>query len=132
MKTQSNGQALQIAKTYIEAIASRSVDTITSVSADDVVCTSPRGRIVGMQKFREFHQGFARMIKKVTVLAVYGDDDQAVVLYSADTHPVANAVVAELLKVKNGKIASTEVIYERDSVRRLHGDRPTALRHDRP
>jgi hypothetical protein len=52
------------------------------------------------------------MIKKVTVLAVYGDDDQAVVVYSADTHPVANAVVAELLKVKNGKIASTEVIYD--------------------
>jgi len=112
MKTQSNGQALQIAKTYIEAMDSRSVDTSTSVSADDVVCTSPRGRIAGMQKFHEFHEGFARMIKKVTVLAVYGDDDQAVVLYSADTHPVANAVVAELLKVKNGKIASTEVIYD--------------------
>ena len=112
MKTQSNGQALQIAKTYIEAIASRSVDTITSVSADDVVCTSPRGRIAGMQKFREFHEGFARMIKKVMILAIYGDDQQAVVVYNVDTHPVANAIVAELLTVKNGKIASTDVIYD--------------------
>jgi ketosteroid isomerase-like protein len=112
MNTHSNGRALQIAKTYVEAIASKNVDAIISVSADDVVCASPIGRIAGTQKFREFQDGFARMIKSVTILAAYGDDEQAVVVYNADTHPVANAVVAELLKVKNGKIASTEVIYD--------------------
>lgn len=112
MNTQSGGEALQIAKTYVEAIARKDVDTIISSSADDIACTSPRGRIVGAQKFREFHSGFARMLQKVTLLAIYGDDQQAVVLYNADTHPVANAVVAELLKVRNGKIASTEVIYD--------------------
>jgi limonene-1,2-epoxide hydrolase len=112
MSIQSEGKAVQIAKTYIEAVANNNVDTIISVSADDVVCTSPIGRITGTQKFREFHDGFARMIKKVTVLAAYGDDNQAVLVYNADTHPVPNAVTAELIKVKNGKIASTEVIYD--------------------
>jgi ribonuclease BN (tRNA processing enzyme) len=112
MSIQSGSKAVKIAKTYIEAIASKNVDTIISVSADDVVCTSPIGRIAGTQKFREFQDGFAQMIKKVTVLAAYGDDEQAVIVYSADTHPVPNAVVAELIKVKNGKIASTEVIYD--------------------
>ena len=52
------------------------------------------------------------MIKKVMILAIYGDDQQAVVVYNVDTHPVANAIVAELLTVKNGKIASTDVIYD--------------------
>jgi ketosteroid isomerase-like protein len=112
MNTQSNGKALQIAETYIDAIANKDVDTIISVSADDVVCTSPLGQITGAPKFREFHDGFARMIEKITILAAYGDDEQAVVVYNADTHPVANSVVAELLKVKNGKITSTEVIYD--------------------
>ena len=112
MNSQSSGTALQVAKTYVEAIARRDVDTIISVSADEIVCTSPIGRIIGAEKFRGFHGGFARMIKAVTVLATYGDDQQAVVVYSADTHPVANAIVAELLKVKNGKIASTDVIYD--------------------
>lgn len=112
MSTQNNGKALQVAKTYVEAIARKNVDTIASISADDVVCTSPIGRITGTQKFREFQDGFARMIVKVTVLAAYGDDEQAVVVYNADTHPVANAVVAEFLKVKDGKIVSTEVIYD--------------------
>lgn len=112
MNSQSSGTALQIAKTYVEAIARRDVDTIISVSADEIVCTSPIGRITGAERFREFHAGFARMIKTVTILATYGDDQQAVVVYSADTHPVADAIVAELLKVKNGKIASTDVIYD--------------------
>ena len=112
MTTQPSGKALQIAKTYVEAIARKDVDTIISVAADDVVCTSPIGRIIGTPKFREFQDGFARMIKKVMILAIYGDDQQAVVVYNVDTHPVANAIVAELLTVKNGKIASTDVIYD--------------------
>lgn len=112
MNTQSNGKAPQIAQTYVEAIASKNVDTIISVSADDVVCNSPLGRITGIQKFREFQEGFSRMIKKVTILATYGDDEQAVIVYNADTHPVPNAVVAEIVKVKDGKITSTEVIYD--------------------
>jgi hypothetical protein len=112
MNIRSNGDALKVAKTYVGAIASRNVDSIVSLAAADIVCTSPIGRIAGVQTFREFHDGFARMIKKVTVLASYGDDEQAVIVYNADTHPVANAIVAELIKVKSGKIASTEVIYD--------------------
>jgi hypothetical protein len=110
--TDTKHKALAIARTYVYAIADKNVDAIIGVSADDVVCTSPIGRVAGTQKFREFHDGFARMIKKVTVLAAYGDDDHAVIVYSAETHPVPNAVIAELIKVENGKIASTDVIYD--------------------
>src|SRR5690348_2220507 len=112
MMTETNRNAFSIAQTYIRAIASKNVDAIIAISADSVVCTSPIGRITGTQKFREFHDGFARMIKKVTVLATYGDDEQAVIVYNAETHPVPSAVTAELIKVKNGKIASTDVIYD--------------------
>ncbi|MBR0751601.1 nuclear transport factor 2 family protein [Bradyrhizobium jicamae] len=104
--------ALATARIYVEAIVDKDVERIISLSADDVVCTSPIGRIVGTQAFRGFHGGFARMLKKVTVLAAYGDADQAIVVYSAETHPVPSSVVAELIKVRNGKIASTDVIYD--------------------
>jgi hypothetical protein len=110
--TDTKHKALAIAQTYVNAIADKNVEAIIGVSADGVVCTSPIGRIAGTQKFREFHDGFARMIKKVTVLAAYGDDEQAVIIYNAETHPVPNAVTAELIKVKNGKIVSTDVIYD--------------------
>ena len=110
--TETNHKALAIAQTYVYAIADKNVDAIIGVSADDIICTSPIGRIAGTQKFREFHDGFARMIKKVTVLAAYGDDEQAVIIYNAETHPVPRAVIAELVKVQNGKIVSTDVIYD--------------------
>jgi len=105
-------KALEIARTYVEAIALKDVETILSISADDVVCTSPMGRTIGLERFRAFHAGFARMITKLTVLAVHGDDKQAVVVYDAQTHPVPHAVTAELIKVEDGKLASTDVIYD--------------------
>jgi hypothetical protein len=106
------GKALQIATTYVKAIASKDVQSILSISAADVVCTSPLGQTTGIERFQAFHEGFAQMIKSLTVVAVHGDDTQAVVVYDADTYPVEHSVVAELIKVKNGKLASTDVIYD--------------------
>lgn len=110
--TKAAGKAQEIARTYVNAMANRDVDAIVSITADDVVCTSPIGQTTGIERFRSFQDGFARMIKKIAVLAVYGDDEQAVVVYVADTHPVPNSVVAELIKIKDGKLASTDVIYD--------------------
>ncbi|WP_245461772.1 nuclear transport factor 2 family protein [Rhizobium leguminosarum] len=106
------GRATAIACTYVEAIASKDIDTILEVSAEDVICTSPIGKVSGTQAFRRFHEGFARMIKSVNILAVYGDDNQAVVVYEAETHPVPHAVTVELITISGGKIASTDVIYD--------------------
>ncbi|MGY8637520.1 nuclear transport factor 2 family protein [Bradyrhizobium sp. 14AA] len=110
--TKTAGTAAEIARTYVEAMANKDVETIVSISSNDIVCSSPRGRIAGIESFRGFHGGFARMIKKLSALAVYGDDEQAVIVYVVDTHPVAGAIVAERVQVKNGKIASTDVIYD--------------------
>ncbi|WWL67681.1 nuclear transport factor 2 family protein [Burkholderia pseudomallei] len=110
--TNTNGKALEIARTYVEAMANRDVDTILAISAEDVVCTSPIGQTTGLEHFRAFQDGFARMITNLTVLAIYGDDEQAVVVYDVETHPVPHAVVAERIHVKNGKLTSTDVIYD--------------------
>jgi hypothetical protein len=108
----TTGKALEIARTYVQAIANKDVKTILSISTNDVVCTSPIGQTTGLERFRAFHDGFARMITNLAVLAVYGDDEQAVVIYDVETHPVAHAVTAELIKVRGGKLASTDVIYD--------------------
>lgn len=109
---EQTGNAAKIARAYVDAIANKDVNAIIAISSEDVVCTSPIGKLTGTQAFRGFHDGFARMIKTMSILAVYGDDEQAVVVYDVETHPVPHAVTVELLKVGNGKIASTEVIYD--------------------
>ena len=104
--------ALDVARAYINAIANKDVPAILALSAQDVTCTSPLGRIRGLESFRGFQEGFARMLTNVSVLALHGDDEQAVVVYDVETHPVPHALVAELLQVCNGKLTSTEVIYD--------------------
>ena len=110
--TEHNGKALAVARTYFDAMASKDADKIVSISADDIVCTSPIGELKGTAAFRGFQEGFSKMIKKLTLLAAFGDDAEAVIIYNAETHPVPNSIVAEHLAVKNGKIASTRVIYD--------------------
>lgn len=110
--TAASDRALAIARTYVDAIANRDVNTILAISADDVVCSSPIGQTKGLEQFRAFQEGFARMIKNLTILAVYGDGERAVVVYDVETHPVPHAIVAELIYVRNGKLTSTDVIYD--------------------
>ena len=104
---------MTVANTYVQAIADKDVEKILSVSADDILCNSPVGQLEGSAAFRKFHEGFAQMLKKITVLAVFGDDEQAVIVYEADTHPVPKAMTAEYIVVKHGKIVSTRVIFDR-------------------
>lgn len=110
--TGTNGKALTIAQAYFDAMANKDVEQIASISAEDVVCISPVGERQGAQAFRGFQEGFASMIKNLTLLAAFGDDDHAVIVYNAETYPVPNAVVAEHVVIKNGKLASTTVIYD--------------------
>ncbi|MBB3427962.1 limonene-1,2-epoxide hydrolase [Rhizobium sp. BK312] len=109
---EQNATAGKIARAYGEAMASKDVDAIVKISADNIVCSSPIGKTTGVAAFRGFQEGFARMIKKLDILAAYGDETQAVLVYAVETHPVPHSLVAELIQVKDGKIASTEVIYD--------------------
>ncbi|MBZ9720487.1 nuclear transport factor 2 family protein [Mesorhizobium sp. AD1-1] len=110
--TGTNGKALAIAQAYFEAMANKDAGNIVSISAEDVACISPVGELQGVQAFRGFQEGFAKMIKKLTLLAAFGDDEHAVIVYDAETYSVPNAIVAEHIIVKHGKIASTTVIYD--------------------
>jgi len=108
----TNSKALTIAQAYFDAMADKDADKIAAMSAEDVTCTSPVGELQGVQAFRGFQEGFAKMIKKLTLVAAFGDDEHAVIIYNSETYPVPNAVVAEHIAVKNGKLASTTVIYD--------------------
>jgi len=108
----TNGSAVKVAQAYFDAMATKNVEGILALAADKVICESPLGSLEGIQKFRGFQEGFARMIEKLTLKAVFGDDAQAVIVYVSDTLPVKGAYVAEYLTVKAGKITSTRVIYD--------------------
>ena len=110
--TQSTHHARDIAFAYFEAMSRKDIDSIISLCSDQVVCTSPIGSTVGTVKFRAFQEGFSKMIIGLTLRAVHGDDHQATLIYQAQTYPVESSIVAELIQINDGKIISTEVIYD--------------------
>ncbi len=108
----TNGSAAKVAQAYFDAMAAKDVEAMLAMTTDKVICESPLGTLEGIEKFRGFQEGFAHMIEKLTLKAVYGDDAHAVIVYVADTLPVKGAYVVEYLAVKAGKITSTRVIYD--------------------
>lgn len=54
---------------------------INSLSADDVNCTSSVGELKGTASFHGFHERFAQMLSKLTLVDAFGNDEKAVILY---------------------------------------------------
>lgn len=108
----TDNPARDVARAYFEAMAAKDVDAIMALTHEDVVCISPLGELTGSEAFRRFSEGFARMIEKLTLVSALGDGADAMIAYSADTFPVKDAYVAEHLVIRDGKIASTRVIYD--------------------
>jgi SnoaL-like domain len=106
------GAALQTALQYYDAWVDRDLDNAMSFVVDDIVCDAPPCLLEGIAMFRKFWNDFTGMCTSVTLVAAFGDDDSAVLLYDVETIPVDSAPVAEYLTVKNGKIISSRLVFD--------------------
>lgn len=111
--SEASGTAVKIALAYFEAWSKKDIDGTMSHVAENVVCHSPGGRIEGAAAFREFWAGFMKMLTGARLVACYGDDTTALVMYDTTTVPVAHAPAAECLTVANGKITECRIVFDR-------------------
>jgi hypothetical protein len=81
--------------------------------ADDVVCDAPAGRLEGAAAYRGFMGPFVQILTGSQILAAFGDDQQAVVVYDTETVPVKSAPAAECVTVRDGKITYSRFIFDR-------------------
>jgi hypothetical protein len=89
--------------------------------ADDIVCDAPAGRLEGAAAYRGFMDPFIQMLTGSELLAAFGDDEKAVVVYDTETVSVASAPAAEWVTIRGGKIAYSRFIFDRapfDAARR--------------
>ena len=105
--------ALQVALAYYQAWTSKDVDAAIAQLADDVVCDAPAGRLQGVEAYREFLGPFAQMLLGDELLAAFGDQTRAVLVYDTRTPPVASGPGAECLTVRDGKIVHNRFIFDR-------------------
>ena len=109
----STSPALQTALAYYHAWTSHDLDTAMTYIAADIVCLAPSGRLEGAEAFRGFMGPFAQILTSSKLIAAFGDDEKAVVMYDTDTVPVKDAPGAECVTVKDGNITHMRIIFDR-------------------
>jgi ketosteroid isomerase-like protein len=105
--------ALRIALAYFEAWTGHDLDTALSYLADEFVCDAPAGCLAGIPAFREFMAPFVQILTGSRLIAAFGDEDTALIMYDTQTAPVPSAPAAECLTVRDGKITHNRFIFDR-------------------
>ena len=109
----SGGIALQIARAYYDAWTGKNLERAMTFIADNVVCDAPAGRIIGSDAYRDFIGPFVGILERAELIAAFGDDETAVLVYDTDTAPVKHAPGAECVIVKDGRIVRSRFIFDR-------------------
>ncbi len=108
-----NSGALRVALAYYQAWTHHDFELAMSYVAEDIVCQAPAGRLEGSQAFRDFMEPFSRLTTRSELLAAFGDEDVAVLMYDTNTVAVAGAPGAERLCVIDGRIGHLRIIFDR-------------------
>ena len=119
--TGNSSAALQTALAYHRAWTNHDFEQAMTYIADDIICQAPAGRLAGAAAFRGFMGPFTQILTSSRLIAAFGDDTTAVLIYDTDTVPVKDAPGAECLTVTHGKISHMRIIFDRapfDAARR--------------
>lgn len=81
--------------------------------SEDIVCEAPAGRIEGAEAYGAFMAPFVQILVGSNMVAAFGDEDTALVMYDTETVPVKSAPGAECLTVDDGKITHSRFIFDR-------------------
>lgn len=101
-----------IAGVFTEAWTSHDMETAATYLADDVVFDGPITHTKGKQAYIEALSRFAGAVTGVTILAAFGDETQAIIMYDLATGPFGTLPSAELLTFRDGKIAADRLIFD--------------------
>jgi ketosteroid isomerase-like protein len=111
--TDTTSPALQTALAYFQAWTSHDLDQAMTYIAGDIVCDAPAGRLEGADAYRGFLAPFVQILTGATMIAAFGDDQAALVMYDTQTMPVKSAPGAEYVTVRDGKITHSRLVFDR-------------------
>jgi ketosteroid isomerase-like protein len=119
--------ALTTALAYYHAWTGGDFDAAMRMIDTDIVCEAPAGPLRGAEAFRGFMEPFSRIVRRTELLAAFGDEDTALLMYDTDTIPVPGAPGAEWVTVRDGRIVRMRIIFDRapfDAARRAAAESP--------
>ncbi len=111
--TDQGAAALETALAYHRAWTKGDFAHAMTYVAEHIVCLAPAGRLEGAEAFCAFMGLFAQILTESELLAAFGDDTSAVLVYDTETVPVSSAPAAECLTVVDGRITHLRIIFDR-------------------
>ncbi len=111
--TGNNSSALDTALAYHQAWTGKDLDRAMSFIAEDIICDAPAGRIEGAGAYRAFLEPFVQILLSTKMIAAFGDEKTALVMYDTETVPVKDAPGAECVTVVNGRITYSRFLFDR-------------------
>lgn len=108
-----------IAVAFIEAFGRNDMTTLASYLAEDVKFESPMADLSGAGAVTEAIGQFAQTVSAVQIITSVGDHERAVIMYDMETGPFGRLRAAEHLVIRDGKIASDQLVFDTHEVRKL-------------
>jgi ketosteroid isomerase-like protein len=107
-----------VAVAFVEAFGRGDMAAVAGLLADDVAFESPRVVLTGAGPVLEAMGQFAQAVTAVSVLAVVGDDDRAMIMYDMQTEPFGTLRAVDHLVVRDGRITSDTLVFDTYEVRK--------------
>lgn len=109
-----------IARAFTGAWTSGDFDAAARYVAEDVVFDGPLGHTDGKTAYVEGLRGLSRFVglSGANVLAAFGDDTQALIMYELITSNFGNLLYAKLLNFRDGKIERDRLTFDSYEVRK--------------
>lgn len=108
---------LAVALAFTEAWTSHDMLTAAGYVAKDVVFDGPFVHLTGAEAYMAGLAAFAPAATGMQVVAAFGDDDQALIMYELSTGPFGSLRCAERFTVRDGKIRTDELTFDSYPIR---------------
>ncbi len=105
--------ALDTALAYHHAWTSGEFERAMAFIAEDITCHAPAGWLEGKDAFRQFMGPFANSLMDAQMIAAFGDEMTAMLMYATNSALVPDAPAAECVSVREGKITHMHIVFDR-------------------
>lgn len=111
-----------VARAFTEAWTSHDMELAASYVSEDAIFDGPLGHADGKQEYMQGINGLARIVTGLRILAAYGDDERALIMYELTTGPFGVLTCAKLLTIRNGKIQTDRLTFDSHEIKKARGN----------
>lgn len=102
---------------FTQAWTSHDMTGAASYLAEDIVYDGPVNHLIGAGAYLQALDRFAQAVTGLDIVAAFGDEEQAVIMYQVSTEPFGTLTCGERVAVREGKIETDLLAFDTFAIR---------------